>query len=67
MNVNGTSGSNAGVQSFQMNMNQGTDSVSKNLQNQIANAQKQMQELGQDKEMSLEEKMKKASGDSTAD
>ena len=59
MNVNGTSGSNAGVQSFQMNMNQGTDSVSKNLQNQIANAQKQMQELGQDKEMSLEEKMKK--------
>lgn len=59
MNVNGTSGSNAGVQSFQMNMNQGTDSVSKNLQNQIANAQKQMQELGQDKEISLEEKMKK--------
>ena len=59
MNVNGINGNNAGVQSFQMNMNQGTDSVSKNLQNQIANAQKQMQELGQDKEMSLEEKMKK--------
>lgn len=59
MNVNGINGSNAGVQLFQMNMNQGTDSVSKNLQNQIANAQKQMQELGENKEMSLEEKMKK--------
>ena len=59
MNVNGINGNNAGVQSFQMNMNQGTDSVSKNLQNQIANARKAMQELGENKEMSLEEKMKK--------
>ena len=32
-------------------------SVSKNLQNRIANARKQMQELGDNKEMSPEEKM----------
>ena len=59
MNVKGINGSGTGLQSFGMNRNQGTDSVSKNLQNQIANAQKQMQELGDNKEMSLEEKMKK--------
>lgn len=59
MNVNGINGNSTGVQAFQMKMNQGTDAVSKNLQNQIANAQKQMQELGENKEMSLEEKMKK--------
>lgn len=59
MNVNGINGNGTGVQAFQMKMNQSTDAVSKNLQNQIANAQKQMQELGENKEMSLEEKMKK--------
>ena len=59
MNVNVINGNGTGVQAFQMKMNQGTDAVSKNLQNQIANAQKQMQELGENKEMSLEEKMKK--------
>ena len=40
-------------------MTQATDSVSKNIQNQIANAQKQLQELSSNKDMSLEEKMKK--------
>ena len=59
MNVKGINGSGTGLQSFGKNRNQVTDSVSKNLQNQIANAQKQMQELGDNKEMSLEEKMKK--------
>ena len=59
MNVNGINGNGTSVQAFQMRMNQGTDAVSKNIQNQIANAQKQMQELGENKEMSLEEKMKK--------
>ena len=59
MNVNGINANGAGMQSFQMNMNQGTDAVSKNLQNQIMNAQKQIQELGENKEMSLEDKMKK--------
>ncbi|MCR5602612.1 MAG: FlxA-like family protein [Lachnospiraceae bacterium] len=59
MNVKGVNGSGTGLQSFGMNRNQGNDSVSKNLQNRIADAQKQMQELGDNKEMSLEEKMKK--------
>lgn len=36
-----------------------TDSVSKNIQNQIANAQKQLQEISANKEMTVEEKMKK--------
>lgn len=36
-----------------------TDSVSKNLQNQIANAKKQMQELSSDENLSMEEKMQK--------
>lgn len=40
-------------------MNMQTDSVSKNIQNQIANAQKKLQELSSNDEMSLEEKMKK--------
>ena len=44
---------------IQMPSKQGKDAFSKNIQNQIANAQKQMQELGENKEMSLEEKMKK--------
>ena len=59
MNVNGINANGAGMQSFQMKMNQGTDAVSRNLQNQIMNAQKQIQELGENKEMSLEDKMKK--------
>ena len=59
MNVNGITKTGAGTQAFQLKMNQGTDSVSKNIQNQISNAQKQMQELGDNKEMTLEEKMKK--------
>lgn len=45
----------AGVPGF----NQKTDSYSKNLQNQIANAQKELQELSSNDKMSLEEKMKK--------
>lgn len=37
-------------------MTKATDSVSKNIQNQIANAQKQLQELSANKDMSIEEK-----------
>lgn len=40
-------------------LNQRTDSYSKNLQNQIANAQKELQALSSNDRMSLEEKMKK--------
>ena len=42
-----------------MGMTQGNDSVSKNIQNQIANAQQKLQDLSSNEEMSLEDKMKK--------
>lgn len=46
--------------SYQMNgMAQGTDSYIRNIQRQIANAQKRLQELSSNKELSMEEKMKK--------
>lgn len=57
MAINGVNGTNN--QMGAMRMTQATDSVSKNIQNQIANAQKQLQELSSNKDMSLEEKMKK--------
>ena len=57
MKVNGLNGAN--TQSGGMNMLQTNDSVSKNIQNQIANAQKTLQELSANKDMSVEEKMKK--------
>ena len=57
MRINGLNGANTPVGG--MNMTKATDSVSKNLQNQIANAQKQLQELSANKDMSIEEKMKK--------
>ena len=57
MKINGINGANTQIGG--MNMMQSNDSVSKNLQRQIANAQKQLQELSANKEMSLEEKMKK--------
>lgn len=57
MTINGISGAN--TQAAQIGMNQATDSYSRNIQNQIANAQKQLQELSSNEEMTLEEKMKK--------
>lgn len=57
MTINGVNGVN--TQIGQMGMNQATDSYSRNIQNQIANAQKQLQELSSNEDMSLEEKMKK--------
>ena len=57
MTINGISGQNYGSKSFMMDM--GSDATSKNLQSQIANAQKQMQELSSNKEMSPEAKMEK--------
>ncbi len=57
MRINGINGANTQIAG--MNMMQSNDSVSKNLQSQIANAQKQLQELSSNNEMSLEEKMKK--------
>ena len=57
MKINGLNGTN--TQTGGSNMMQSNDSVSKNIQNQISNAQKQLQELSANKEMSIEEKMKK--------
>ena len=57
MKINGTNGAN--TQMGQIGMNQAADSYSRNIQNQIANAQKQMQELSSNENMTLEEKMKK--------
>lgn len=57
--VVGSVNANYSSGAVQMPMQQGTDPVSKNIQNRIANAQKQMQELGENKELSLEEKMKR--------
>ena len=57
MTINGINGVN--TQIGQMGMNQATDSYSRNIQNQIANAQKQLQELSSKEDMTLEEKKKK--------
>ena len=57
MRINGLNGAN--TPGGGMNVKKATDSVSKNIQNQIANAQKQLQELSANKDMSIEEKMKK--------
>lgn len=57
MKINGINGAN--TQMGQMEMNQATDSYSRNIQSQIANVQKQLQELSSNEEMTLEEKMKK--------
>ena len=57
MTIQGIGGTipQAGLPGF----NQKTDSYSKNLQNQIANAQKELHDLSSNDKMSLEEKMKK--------
>lgn len=59
MMVNGISGADNSMQlggnASLINM----DSVSKNIQNQIANAQKKLQDLSSNEELSIEDKMKK--------
>ena len=59
ININSVSGNDNNTISWSMKMNQGTDAISKNLQSQIANAQKQIQSLGENKDISPEEKIKK--------
>lgn len=57
MNVSGV---NVQVdQTNQMGMGKKTDPISKNIQTQISNAQKRLEELSANKEMSMEEKMEK--------
>ena len=57
MTINGMNGVNA--QAGQMRMNQAADSYSRNLQKQIADAQKQLREMSSNEGLSVEEKMKK--------
>ena len=57
MRIEGFNGTN--THTGGMNRPMATDSFSKNIQNQIANAQKELQELSSSKDMSIEEKMNK--------
>ena len=57
LKINGFNGTN--TQTGAMGMAQANDSVSKNIQNQIANAQQKLQDLSSNEELSLEDKMKK--------
>ena len=57
MTINGINGINTYM--GQMGMNQATDLYRRNIQNQIAAAQKQLQELSSNKDMTQEEKMTK--------
>lgn len=57
METNSINGIN--TQMGQMGMKQAADSYIRNSQNQIASAQKQLQELSSNKEMTQEEKMTK--------
>lgn len=59
MTIGSVTGTNDNMQAGCYGMNMQTDSVSKNIQNQIANAQKALQELSSNEDMTLEEKMKK--------
>ena len=59
MTIGSVTGTNSNVQAERLGMTMQTDSVIKNIQNQIANAQKRLQELSSNEEMTLEEKMKK--------
>lgn len=57
MKIQGVNGINA--QSGSVGMSKAEDSVTKNIKQQISNAQKQLQELSANKDMTVEEKMNK--------
>ena len=59
MTLNGISRANNGMQAGSSGRITQLDSVSKNIQNQIANAQKKLQELSSNEGLSIEDKMKK--------
>ena len=59
MTIGNVTGTNNNMQAGRSGMNMQTDSVSKNIQNQIANAQKQLKEISSNEDMTMEEKMKK--------
>ncbi len=59
MTIGSATGAAGGTQAGYSGMNIQADAVSKDLQRQIANAQKKMQELSSNEDMTMEEKMKK--------
>lgn len=59
MKIDSMNGAGGGVQAGKASMQMQTDPISKNIQNQIANAQKQLQEVSASQEMTPEQKMKK--------
>ena len=60
MNISGVNGAGAsGMQAGAMGRGQAEDAVSKRLMQQIENAQKKLQEISGNSEISVEEKMKK--------
>lgn len=59
MTIGSATGAAGGMQAGYSGMNMQADAVSKDLQRQIANAQKKMQELSSNEDMTMEEKMKK--------
>lgn len=59
MAISSVAGAKSNMQAGRLGMNGQTDSVSRNIQNQIANAQKKLKDLSSNEEMSMEEKMKK--------
>ena len=58
ISMNGTN-AQTGIKSGRMNKPMEMDSFSKSIQNQISNAKKQLQELSENKDMSMDEKMKR--------
>lgn len=58
MKINGFNGTN--TQTGAIGMAQANDSVSKNIQNQIANAQQKLQDLSSNEELSLEDSVKES-------
>jgi len=59
MKIGSVTGADNSMQTGRSGMNMQVDFVSKNIQNQIANAQKQLQEVSSREDMTQEEKMKK--------
>ena len=60
MTIGGISGANSGIQSGAgAGMNLQADSVTRNLQSQIAQKQKELRELSSAQDMAMEDKMKK--------
>lgn len=59
MKIGSMNGAGGGVQAGKTGIQMQTDPVSKNIQDQIANAQKQLQDVSASQEMTPEQKMKK--------